>query len=115
MCLLVPDDVGAVELGRVENERGCRPVGTGQSESDVPRPEVVRRFAFVVHGVAADLVADRFDPSRRGEALGTFSSFSMVGRFSAPFLGGALIYYTNFTSLYLIIGVSATLALVFSF
>jgi len=64
--------------------------------------------------VAMAAVADRFDPSRRGEALGTFSSFSMVGRFSAPFLGGALIYYTNFTSLYLIIGLSATLALVFS-
>jgi len=64
--------------------------------------------------VAMAAVADRFDPSRRGEALGTFSSFSMVGRFSAPFLGGALIYYTIFTSLYLIIGLSATLALVFS-
>jgi len=64
--------------------------------------------------VAMAAVADRFDPTKRGEALGTFSSFSMVGRFSAPFLGGALIYYTNFTSLYLIIGVSATLALVFS-
>ncbi|HQN76291.1 MAG TPA: MFS transporter [Methanomassiliicoccales archaeon] len=59
-------------------------------------------------------VADRFDPSRRGEALGTFSSFSMVGRFSAPFLGGALIYYTSFASLYLIIGISAALALLFS-
>jgi MFS family permease len=64
--------------------------------------------------VAMAAVADRFDSSRRGEALGTFSSFSMVGRFSAPFLGGALIYYTNFTSLYTIIGISAGLALIFS-
>ena len=64
--------------------------------------------------VAMAAVADRFEPSRRGEALGTFSSFSMVGRFSAPFLGGALIYYTSFTSLYLIIGISAVLALAFS-
>lgn len=64
--------------------------------------------------VAMAAVADRFDPSRRGEALGTFSSFSMVGRFSAPFLGGALIYYTSFASLYLIIGISAALALLFS-
>jgi MFS family permease len=65
--------------------------------------------------VAMAAVADRFESSKRGEALGTFSSFSMVGRFSAPFIGGALIYYTSFTSLYLVIGVSAVLALLFSF
>lgn len=64
--------------------------------------------------VAMAAVADRFEPSKRGEALGTFSSFSMVGRFSAPFLGGALIYYTSFTSLYIIIGISAAIALIFS-
>jgi len=64
--------------------------------------------------VAMAAVADRFDSSARGEALATFSSFSLVGRFSAPFLGGALIYYTDFTSLYVIIGISAALALLFS-
>ncbi len=65
--------------------------------------------------VATAAVADRFAPARRGEALGTFSSFSMVGRFSAPFLGGALLYYTTFSSLYLTIGVSAAIALALSF
>ena len=65
--------------------------------------------------VATAAVADRFGPARRGEALGTFSSFSMVGRFSAPFLGGALLYYTTFSSLYLTIGVSAAIALALSF
>ncbi len=64
--------------------------------------------------VAMAAVADRFESSERGEALATFSSFSLVGRFSAPFLGGALIYYTDFTSLYVIIGISAALALLFS-
>jgi len=64
--------------------------------------------------VAMASVADRFESSKRGEALGTFSSFSMVGRFSAPFLGGAMIYYTSFTTLYIVIGISATLALIFS-
>ncbi len=64
--------------------------------------------------VAMAAVADRFEPSKRGEALGSFSSFSMVGRFSAPFLGGALIYYTSFASLYVIIGISAVLTLLFS-
>ncbi|HOE52874.1 MAG TPA: MFS transporter [Methanomassiliicoccales archaeon] len=65
--------------------------------------------------VATAAVADRFAPAKRGEALGTFSSFSMVGRFSAPFLGGALLYYTTFSSLYLTIGVSAAIALALSF
>jgi MFS transporter, DHA1 family, multidrug resistance protein len=62
--------------------------------------------------VAMAAVADRFPSSERGQALGTYSSFTMVGRFLAPFLGGALIYFTSFTTLYIIIGFSAITALV---
>jgi DHA1 family multidrug resistance protein-like MFS transporter len=61
--------------------------------------------------VAMAAVADRFPSSTRGQALGTYSSFTMVGRFMAPFLGGALIFYASFTSLYLVIGLSAIVAL----
>ncbi len=64
--------------------------------------------------VAMAAVADRFAPSSRGQALGTYSSFTMVGRFIAPFLGGALIFYASFESLYLVIGISAIFALVLS-
>jgi MFS transporter, DHA1 family, multidrug resistance protein len=64
--------------------------------------------------VAMAAVADRFPPSVRGQALGTYSSFTMVGRFIAPFLGGALIFYASFTSLYLVIGFSAIFALLLS-
>jgi DHA1 family multidrug resistance protein-like MFS transporter len=64
--------------------------------------------------VAMAAVADRFHPSNRGQALGTYSSFTMVGRFVAPFLGGALIFYASFTSLYLVIGFSAIFALLLS-
>ena len=64
--------------------------------------------------VAMAAVADRFPSSVRGQALGTYSSFTMVGRFIAPFLGGALIFYASFTSLYLVIGFSAITALLLS-
>jgi len=64
--------------------------------------------------VATAAVADRYDSSVRGQALGTYSSFAMVGRFMAPFLGGALLFYTSFSSLYIIIGITAATALLFS-
>lgn len=64
--------------------------------------------------VATAAVADRYDSSVRGQAMGTYSSFTMVGRFMAPFLGGTLLFYTSFFSLYLIIGITAVMALVFS-
>jgi len=64
--------------------------------------------------VAMAAVADRFAPSARGQALATYSSFTMVGRFAAPFLGGALIFYAGFAPLYLVIALSATVALALS-
>ena len=64
--------------------------------------------------VAMAAVADRFQSSSRGQALGAYSSFTMAGRFMAPFMGGALIFYASFTSLYLVIGLSAIVALLLS-
>lgn len=66
--------------------------------------------------VAMAAVADRFPSSSRGQALGTYSSFTMVGRFLAPFVGGAVLFVTNesFGQLYLIIGITAIVALAMS-
>ena len=64
--------------------------------------------------VAMAAVADRYPSSLRGQALGTYSSFTMAGRFIAPFLGGALIFYASFGSLYLLCGITAIVALALS-
>ncbi len=61
--------------------------------------------------VAMAAIADRYPAEVRGEALGTYSSFTMVGRFSAPFAGGALIYFANFGFLYIVCGITAVIAL----
>jgi MFS family permease len=65
--------------------------------------------------VAMAAIADHYPAEVRGQALGTYSSFTMVGRFSAPFAGGALIYFANFGLLYIICGVTAIIALVLAF
>jgi MFS family permease len=61
--------------------------------------------------VAMAAIADHYPAEVRGQALGTYSSFTMVGRFSAPFAGGALIYFANFGLLYLTCGITAGVAL----
>jgi MFS family permease len=65
--------------------------------------------------VAMAAIADHYPAEVRGQALGTYSSFTMVGRFSAPFAGGALIFFANFGLLYIICGVTAIIALVMAF
>jgi len=65
--------------------------------------------------VAMAAVADWYSSRRRGEKLATYSSATMVGRFVAPFLGGALIYFANFGSVYLTCAATGLLALAFSF
>jgi MFS family permease len=62
--------------------------------------------------VAMAAIADHYPTEVRGQALGTYSSFTMVGRFSAPFAGGALIYFANFGFLYITCGITAIIALV---
>jgi DHA1 family multidrug resistance protein-like MFS transporter len=72
-------------------------------------------FATAILGpVAMAAVADTFD-EKRGERMGWYSSATMVGRFLAPFVGGALIFGNNFHWVYIadgIIGVAALLAAV---
>lgn len=61
--------------------------------------------------VAMAAVADTFD-KRRGERMGWYSSATMVGRFLAPFVGGALIFGDDFRWVYLATGFIGTLSLV---
>lgn len=61
--------------------------------------------------VAMAAVADTFD-QRRGERMGWYSSATMVGRFLAPFVGGALIFGDDFRWVYLATGFIGTLCLV---
>jgi len=69
-------------------------------------------FATAILGpVAMAAVADTFD-SGRGEKMGWYSSATMVGRFLAPFVGGALIFGNNFYWVYLVTGIIGTLSLI---
>jgi len=69
-------------------------------------------FATAILGpVAMAAVADTFD-SGRGEKMGWYSSATMVGRFLAPFVGGALIFGNNFHWVYLMTGIIGTLSLI---
>src|SRR4030043_1332237 len=61
--------------------------------------------------VAMAAVADTFD-ERRGERMGWYSSATMVGRFLAPFVGGALIFGDDYHWVYIADGIIGTLALV---
>ena len=72
---------------------------------------VYHGFATAILGpVAMAAVADTYDKNR-GEKMGTYSSATMVGRFIAPFVGGALIFGNNFDWVYLVTGVMGVLAL----
>ena len=69
-------------------------------------------FATAILGpVAMAAVADTFD-SGRGEKMGWYSSATMVGRFLAPLVGGALIFGNNFHWVYLVTGIIGTLSLI---
>lgn len=64
--------------------------------------------------VAMAAVADTFD-KKRGERMGWFSSATMVGRFLAPLVGGALIFGEDFRWVYLATGFIGILSLVAAF
>ena len=69
-------------------------------------------FATAILGpVAMAAVADIFDIGR-GEKMGWYSSATMVGRFLAPFVGGALIFGNNFHWVFLVTGIIGTLSLI---
>jgi len=73
---------------------------------------VYHGFATAILGpVAMAAVADTFD-SGRGEKIGWYSSATMVGRFLAPFVGGALIFGNDFDWVYLVTGIIGTLSLI---
>lgn len=72
---------------------------------------VYHGFATAILGpVAMAAVADTYDKNR-GEKMGTYSSATMVGRFIAPFVGGALIFGNNFNWVYIVTGIMGVLAL----
>jgi len=72
-------------------------------------------FATAILGpVAMAAVADTFDRGR-GEKMGWYSSATMVGRFLAPFVGGALIFGDDFRWVYLVTGIIGTLSLIAAF
>ena len=60
--------------------------------------------------VAMAAVADTYQKGR-GERMGWYSSATMVGRFLAPFVGGALIFGENYHWVFLVDGISGVLAL----
>lgn len=62
--------------------------------------------------VANAFVADMF-PSKRGERISLFSSATTIGRTIAPFLGGYILFVTNygFHELYLAVGIAGVTAL----
>ena len=72
----------------------------------------------VYHGLATAIlgpiamaaVADTYSQGR-GERMAWYSSATMVGRFLAPLLGGALIFGSNYHWVYLVDGIIGVLAL----
>lgn len=66
--------------------------------------------------VAMAAIAETY-PEQKGERISTFSSITLVGRFMAPLIGGAILYITNFYyyGVYIACGISGSLALILSF
>ncbi|MDH5782775.1 MAG: MFS transporter [Candidatus Bathyarchaeota archaeon] len=63
--------------------------------------------------VAEASVAEQF-PAKRGERISLFSSVTAVGRAIAPFLGGYILFLTDFGyhTLYLVVGIAGVTALI---
>jgi len=73
-------------------------------------------FATAIFGPVANAAIVEHYPERKAERISTFSSFTVVGRSLAPFLGGFILYATatSFRSLYTVVaaaGVSALLVM----
>jgi len=66
--------------------------------------------------VAEATVAERF-PTKRGERISLLSSATAVGRGLAPFLGGYILFLTNYgyPSLYLAVGIAGVAAFALTF
>ena len=63
--------------------------------------------------VAEATIAERY-PTKKGERISTFNSVTAVGRGSAPFLGGSILFVTNygFHTLYLAVAVAGVTSFV---
>ncbi len=63
--------------------------------------------------VAEASIAEQF-PTKRGERISLFSSVTAVGRAAAPFLGGYILFLTDYSyhTLYLAVGIAGVTALV---
>jgi MFS family permease len=63
--------------------------------------------------VAEATIAERY-PAKRGERISTFNSATAVGRGLAPFLGGSILFVTNygFHTLYLAVGIAGSVSFV---
>src|SRR5512136_970781 len=63
--------------------------------------------------VAEATIAERF-PKKRGERISIFSSATAVGRAVAPFLGGYILFLTNYgySTLYLAVGIAGVTAFI---
>ena len=61
-------------------------------------------------------IAERF-PTKRGERISLLSSATAVGRGLAPFLGGYILFLTNYgyPTLYLVVGIAGATAFVLTF
>jgi DHA1 family multidrug resistance protein-like MFS transporter len=66
--------------------------------------------------VAEATVAERF-PTKRGERISIFSSATAVGRALAPFLGGSILFLTNYgySTLYLAVGIAGVTTFILTF
>ena len=70
-------------------------------------------FATAIFVPVANATIVELFPEKKGERISTFSSFTLVGRGAAPFLGGSILAYTNnnFSDLYLAVGVAGLTSL----
>jgi MFS family permease len=65
-------------------------------------------FATAIFVPVAEATIAEIYPTKRGERISTFNSFTAVGRAVAPFLGGSILFITNngLHTLYLAVGIA---------
>lgn len=71
-------------------------------------------FATAIFVPVADaMVAEQY-PAKKGERISAFNSATYIGRGIAPFLGGAILFVTNygFQTLYLAVGIAGVTAFI---
>lgn len=71
-------------------------------------------FATAIFVPVSEAAISEAFPTKRGERIAIFSSVTAIGRASAPFLGGYILFLTNYgySTLYLSVGVAGVAALI---